>query len=339
MSGHNKSYKHNQQWTARAPSNIALIKYMGKTSVRKNKPTNASLSYTLTNLYTEVRIHEINDNLSGTSAGSLDQWRPLKSKGFYTANIPLAGQERYLKHFDFLKKQWGIKNRYFVIESANNFPSDCGLASSASSFAALTMAAAKCFQDIKYKKKFDNIKTLSSLSRQGSGSSCRSFYTPWALWKSHYAEKINLPYQDLIHLVLVVEEKKKIVSSSAAHKLVSESSLFKGRPQRANRRLKDFVQDARSKNWQKMFQICWDEFWDMHNLFHTSKPPFFYMNHKTMQALQLILNQWIKDQDGPLVTMDAGPNIHLLFRPDQAKLLKRYKKMLSQYNIFTGDAV
>ena len=44
------------RWYASAPSNIALIKYMGKTDYNGNKPTNSSLSYTLTHLNTHVEI-------------------------------------------------------------------------------------------------------------------------------------------------------------------------------------------------------------------------------------------------------------------------------------------
>ena len=35
------------EWFAKAPSNIALIKYMGKKDAELNLPMNSSLSYTL----------------------------------------------------------------------------------------------------------------------------------------------------------------------------------------------------------------------------------------------------------------------------------------------------
>ncbi len=47
----------NQTWCiASAPSNIALIKYMGKVDTATNKPTNSSLSWTLNSLRSFVRI-------------------------------------------------------------------------------------------------------------------------------------------------------------------------------------------------------------------------------------------------------------------------------------------
>ena len=57
-----------------APSNIALIKYMGKQNSSSNVPTNASLSYTLENLRTTVRMDAI--------SGDKDQWAPLEGKAF-----------------------------------------------------------------------------------------------------------------------------------------------------------------------------------------------------------------------------------------------------------------
>lgn len=318
-------------WLGRAPSNIALIKYMGKLSSKQNKPTNSSISYTLNHLYTDVRITELKQN---KKQNLMDQWKPLKGKDYFPTNLSEKGKERFLKHFAFLKKTWGIKNRYFLIESANNFPSDCGLASSASSFAALTMASAKCFQDIKYNKKFDNQKELSFLSRLGSGSSCRSFYPEWVLWKTNFGESVRLPFSELNHLVIIIEDDKKEISSSLAHRLVTESSLFVGRPQRANQRLREFIKYSKQRNWQNLFQICWDEFWDMHNLFHTSKPPFFYMNSDTIKVLSSILKDWKEAGDGPLVTMDAGPNVHLLFRKDQKKLFQKYLKTYNKYKLY-----
>ena len=73
----------------------------------------------------------------------------------------------------------------------------------------------------------------------------------------------------------------------------------------------------------------------MHALFHTSEPAFAYITAEARQALQLIQDQWKTMGDGPIVTMDAGPNIHLLYRSDQANLAKQLKKkLMSQYHVF-----
>lgn len=300
-----------------APSNIALIKYMGKIEGTGNKPTNASLSYTLENLKTFVRLTELD--------GDLDQWKPLVREDLEKIDLSEKGQQRFIKHLQNLKEKWGVQ-KSFLVESANNFPSDCGLASSASSFAALTLAAAEMFQKLNPQPWGADKKVLSELSRQGSGSSCRSLFSPWALWKEEYAQPMNLPVQNLHHIVVVVEASKKEVSSSEAHKLVTTSPRFHGRPERAELRLVDLSQALQFNDWHMARQIVWDEFIDMHRLFETSQPAFSYMTEASRTVLEDCQKFWNKWQDGPLVTMDAGANVHMLFRNDQKKIFEEYRE-------------
>ncbi|MFK8138451.1 MAG: diphosphomevalonate/mevalonate 3,5-bisphosphate decarboxylase family protein [Bdellovibrionales bacterium] len=315
-----------------APSNIALIKYMGKKE--GNRPTNPSISYTLDKLRSFVSIEETTENL--------DHWAPL-DRGFLI-NIDSKGQQRFLKFFAFLKKEFSIDGNYLV-SSGNNFPSDCGLASSASSFAALTKA---CFELAKVKNKKiliekgfldteagPNWEKLSSLSRQGSGSSCRSLFEPWSIWSEEYATDYKCAYQKLHHLAVVVESEKKLVSSSEAHKRIFTSLCNEGREARANTRLDSLKDSLENANWRKAFNICWAEFWDMHCLFETSIPSFGYMNSNTMDVLNQLRLDWDKQNDGPLVTMDAGPNIHLLYRTDQREIFEKHKsEFTNKYRVW-----
>ena len=66
-----------------------------------------------------------------------------------------------------------------------------------------------------------------------------------------------------------------------------------------------------------------DRFWDMHSLFETSTPPFGYLESSSMQVLDVAKNLWAETDDGPVVTMDAGANVHLLWRADQLDLAKK----------------
>jgi diphosphomevalonate decarboxylase len=304
-------------WKAKAPSNIALIKYMGKLKTGDNRPTNPSLSYTLNHFITEVQI----------TPSKKDEWKPLEKKGFYV-RLSDKGEKRFLNFFSLLKEQWGIKGNY-LIQSANNFPSDCGLASSASSFAALTKAAYQVAQENGTPGKL-GARDLAKLSRKGSGSSCRSFFSPWSIWKEEAADSIELPFPELIHQVIIVEETQKLVSSSEAHLRVNESSLFENRPERAEKRLDTLIESLRAKDWKKAYEVTWQEFWDMHALFETSCPPFGYMSAGSMEALGVARAFWANEGDGPLVTMDAGPNVHLLFRKDQAKLAEKFREQIEE---------
>lgn len=305
-----------------APSNIALIKYMGKIAGTGNLPTNGSLSYTLEHLRTFVRVTPHSE--------SQDRWRLLTGPDYQSMELSPRGQERFLKHFQNMKRIWGVEDRFFLIESANNFPSDCGLASSASSFAALTLAAAEMLQQIRPQPGGEDLRKLSEISRAGSGSSCRSFFSPWALWQSETAEPIKLEYPHLHHMVVVVEGTKKSISSSEAHQRVTSSPRFAGRIERAEMRLKDLIHALRFQDWSMAVQICWDEFEDMHRLFETSEPPFAYRTEQSLQVTgecRALFDRW---GDGPIVTMDAGANVHLLFREDQEKSFRSMKAHFSE---------
>jgi diphosphomevalonate decarboxylase len=302
---------------------------MGKTEAQGNHPTNASLSYTLEHLRTFVRLSEISE--------SQDRWQLLSGPEYQSMELSAKGQERFLRHLGTMKKIWGISQN-FLVESANNFPADCGLASSASSFAALTLAAAEMFQKIQPQPRGADLKYLSEISRMGSGSSCRSLFSPWALWQAEYAEPLKLEYTHLHHLVVIVEDGKKAVSSSEAHQLVTTSPRFAGRVERADLRLKDLIQALRFKDWPLAVQICWDEFMDMHRLFETSTPAFSYMTEDSKTVIAECKSLFDRWGDGPLVTMDAGANVHLLFRSDQLKSFNSLKAHFSEkFQVFASS--
>lgn len=295
---------------ASAPANIAVIKYMGKLDSQSNVPTNSSLSLTLDDLRTYVRISTQDEKVL-----EQDQWKALERDGCEKPQLSQSSVERFLRHFKHLKKEWNIEKN-FLIESCNNFPSDCGLASSASSFAALTMAAADMFQQLNPREDVGQAE-VADLSRQGSGSSCRSFFGPWTLWHKEGVRPIEFPFYGLLHQVIVVSSSHKEVSSSQAHLRVASSALFHNRAERAERRLAEFIQAMQEKNWKSAYEICWAEFWDMHALFETSRAPFGYMQPSTLEALNFFKEMWRQEGDGPIVTMDAGANVHLIWRADQ----------------------
>ncbi len=313
---------------AEMPSNIALIKYMGKVKgAERNKPTNSSLSLTLNHLRSRVEIQPIESGY--------DIWEPLvvsasnsfkNADGWMATHLSERGRKRYLAHFEFLKQKLGIVG-HFTVKSANNFPSDCGIASSASSFAALTQASFELA--LKQNSKLDlPLARVAELSRIGSGSSIRSFLSPYVLWSGEGISVCDVGYADAEHQVVVVEREKKSIGSSDAHERVTSSLLFHDRPVRAERRLTDLIQALRVQDWSAAYQIIWAEFWDMHALFATSQPAFQYMLPASLVVLNLITTYWREKGDGPLVTMDAGANVHLIYRADQAQLKHQMQQQI-----------
>ncbi len=326
---------------ASAPSNIALIKYMGKSDVGKNEPANPSLSYTLEKLRTTVmlEVEAVADNPArGPQGGSGDiRFETLSGDQV----LSQAGIDRFVAHFRSTVAHMGLEDiltRDCRIRSGNNFPADCGLASSASSFAALTLAVYELLRKLDPLRadKIDRVQ-LSAWSREGSGSSCRSFFGPFAVWSGDHAEPQVMNTGLGGHLAIGVSTAKKQVSSSEAHRRVVTSLLFDGRPLRAKRRLDDLLKADSLGRWRDMFEILWAEFWDMHALFETSTPSFGYLCPETLEVLEAVKLRWAQTGDGPLVTMDAGPNVHLLFRDDQSALQEDFKKAFaSRFRVWSG---
>ncbi|KTD33398.1 mevalonate diphosphate decarboxylase [Legionella nautarum] len=313
------------QWFAQAPANIALIKYMGKKDNTNNIPDNSSLSYTLNNLLTSVMLE--------SQAGKKDFWEPLEIPGAPPFTLSTLAQERFLNHLARMKAYFNYSGS-FVVRSSNNFPTSSGLASSASSFAALTKCAALALSELSSQPPL-SIEKQAQLSMQGSGSSCRSFYFPWALWEENSVKAIELPYMQLQHQVIVISHDEKRVPSSEAHIRVKSSSHYETRSHRATENLKLLLRALKAKDWANAYHICWLEFQDMHHLFATSNPPFSYMTETANEALKSLQELWNREGDGPIVTMDAGPNIHLLYRPDQAELALRFKQdyLIGNYDV------
>ena len=311
-------------WEAIAPSNVALIKYAGKKDT-SNLPLNSSFSYTLNHLVTKVRITK--------TKSQTDCWESLNEKNFFSLRLSTSAIERFLNFFRILKETFQVQG-YYLIQSANNFPASAGAASSASSFCALTRAAHQmalsCSSVPEQVEKF-TASCLSILGRQGSGSACRSFFSPWALWDKEQkgACSITLPFSQLIHQLILPDSENKKVSSSEGHFRILKSPFFKGRVARVENRLSVLLSALNEQNWQKCFEITWEEFQDLHQLYETSDPPIFYRTRKSHDILKVIKTFWEKQKDGPLVTMDAGSSVHLLYRPDQKQIASQIFHLLS----------
>ncbi|MBU6428920.1 MAG: diphosphomevalonate decarboxylase, partial [Cyanobacteria bacterium REEB65] len=152
----------------RACANIALVKYWGKRDAALNLPATGSLSLTLAGLTTTTSVEFIGDTGDAAAPGdeiTLDAW-------------PAAAEERdrIVRFLDHVRQVAGIRAPARV-ESVNDFPRAAGLASSASGFAALALAATRAAGlDLSRSE-------LSALARQGSGSACRSVFGGFVEWQ------------------------------------------------------------------------------------------------------------------------------------------------------------
>ena len=148
-----------QSATAVACANIAIVKYWGNRDDALRLPANGSISMNLEGLFTRTRVTW--DELRVTSG----EQREADSLVINGRRMAGDGLRRVSAFLDLVRKMAGIDARA-IVESENNFPAGVGIASSASAFAALTLAASVAAGlDLEPA-------ALSRLARRGSGSAC-----------------------------------------------------------------------------------------------------------------------------------------------------------------------
>ena len=312
-----------------APVNIAWIKYMGK---ENGAPTNASFSMTLSDLGTQTQISCLDPGvpLSFTFEGSPYQPPP---SGVEKVQRFLLNLEPFQKVFEVAGFEMSPVRGLFRIATSNNIPAGTGIATSASGFAALTLAwlgvlsgkSLKSFQS-----KYDSSSSLRSqvakVAALGSGSACRSFHGPFVEWTQ--AGEV-LPFQGgpvpFVDFVLILESGVKEVSSSEAHLRVKTSPLFRGRANRAHARLTQVKSALASGDLSTLATLVREDSVDMHELFHTSVPPFQYQNEESISWLERIRgrNEALPSVHG-VFTMDAGANVHLFVPQSEETLWRDY---------------
>ena len=192
--------------TAVAHPNIALVKYWGNIDQTLRLPANPSLSV----------------NMAGLNSTTTVAFDPaLESDQVELDKSPLTGDRycRVVGHLDHVRQLAGRDERARVV-SHNNFPAGAGLASSASGFAALTLAAAAAAGLSLSQAE------LSALARLGSGSACRSVpggFVEWHPGDTHAASfGVSIAPPDhwaLADVVAIVASEHKDVGSTPGHAL------------------------------------------------------------------------------------------------------------------------
>jgi diphosphomevalonate decarboxylase len=312
----------------RAPSNIAVIKYMGKSDTSVNLPANSSLSLTLDSLCTMTELEY------SPASGFQLEWTGVSEMGGRALRpLPLRDKDRpkMERHFRRVLEHFGapLTGRWHV-RTGNAFPAGAGIASSASGFAALTLAISAVIG-----KRQAPRSELAALSRQGSGSSCRSFEGPWVQWDLAHAGSVESSFDPLTDLVILIEESEKVVGSSEAHQRVHSSPKWNGRVERAQARLAEIRSSLSEGDWKAFSTTCWQEAMDMHELFHTSEPSFSYWTPQTREVLAWLESIGAHRGDVKIgVTLDAGPNVHLLIpQRDQAFWLDKLEERFPSHAV------
>ena len=185
-------------------ANIALVKYWGKKSKDPVLPYNPNISLRLDNLLSKTKIEKNNNN-------NIDE--------FYI-NDEKQSQEEVDKMIKFISKFAPTNREAITIRSYNTVPTAAGLSSSSSGTMALVLA---CNEYFKLNK---TTKELVEIAKEGSGSSCRSFYKLAAWLEDGSVEELQCSLDFGMMVLVVNEDRKKISSRVAMERCVQTSTTF-----------------------------------------------------------------------------------------------------------------
>jgi len=311
----------------KSPSNIALIKYWGKKGVQL--PANPSISITLEEAYTITRVKALpainpgkGPEVSFRFEGSENPAFSVKIEAFLKAIQP---------HFGFLDKV------ALQIESGNNFPHSAGIASSASGMSALALCLCSIEKELS-DTPLDDVaftRKASFISRIGSGSACRSVYGNFAVWGKHAdldgsddELAIPLPFEphpgmmNIHDAILIVDPSIKKVSSKIGHGLMTGHIFAKARYNQARANMTEILTAIQSGDWENFARITENEALTLHAMMMSSNPGFILMHANSLAIIDKIVNY--RKQSGLKVcfTLDAGPNIHLLYPDSESAEVK-----------------
>ncbi|MBK9270754.1 MAG: diphosphomevalonate decarboxylase [Saprospiraceae bacterium] len=298
----------------RSPSNIAIVKYWGK--FPQQIPMNPSLSFTLDRCYTETEL-----SYRTNGSGAIDF--------FYEGKLNEAFGNRIKKYIGSLGLGF-LDHLDLEIQSRNTFPHSAGIASSASAMSALALCLCS-LENILFDLHQNecDFKTRSSfLARMGSGSACRSIYPKASLWGSvpsipfssdsygiDWSGELAPSFQTVNDWIFIVSAEVKSVSSSHGHQLMERHVYRSNRIIQANENLIRLVKSLKEGDWTSFIEICEEEALSLHGLMMSSRPSYLLLQPESIRMIQSI-RQFRNDSKIPLAfTIDAGPNIHLLFDP------------------------
>jgi diphosphomevalonate decarboxylase len=212
---------------------------------------------------------------------------------------------------DRLRSQAGI-NTFANIKSGNNFPMGSGIASSASGFAALSLAASKAAR-----LELSELE-LSRLARLGSGSACRSIPEGFVEWQAgtndrdSYAYSIAPPnHWRLVDCIAVVDESHKSTGSRGGHSLAETSVFQAARVSEAPKRLEQCRQAIFTRDFEALAEVTELDSNQMHAVMMTSTPQLIYWQPTTL-AIMRAVQTWRRSGIPAFFTIDAGPNVHVI---------------------------
>jgi diphosphomevalonate decarboxylase len=293
--------------TAVAPSNIAFIKYWGRKNEDLKLPENGSISMNLSNLSTTTTV-EFNDIYEKDEVVIDDTKKETE-------------EHKVIEHLDRIRKIAGINKKAKVV-SVNNFPSCTGLSSSASGFAALTVAMSKALGLNLSEKE------LTILARGGSGSSCRSIPDGFVEWNEGTSSDSSFAfslyptdYWDISDVVAVVSNGQKDVSTTEGQKRAESSPFYLTRKKHMQDKINTCKKILEKKDFTQFGELIEAEALELHAIMLTSYPSLIYWTSGTLELMKLTKKMRHEGLE-VYFTINTGQDIHLIVQKKDVEKLK-----------------
>jgi diphosphomevalonate decarboxylase len=329
-------------FTWQTPSNIALVKYWGKSNPQI--PKNASISFTLNNCHTITTIDfERKPNAELVSESD--------KKAEFTIFFEGKAKEEFKpKIAEFFKRIQEycpyIFDYKMTINSENSFPHSSGIASSASGLSAIARCLMSLEQEINPDLSLAFInKKASFLARLGSGSASRSIEGPLVVWGNHpeiegssdlfgvqFPYKVHNVFENYQDAILLVDKGEKQVSSTIGHKLMHNHPYAENRFKQANENLGKMSIILQNGDIKSFINLVESEALTLHAMMLTSNPYFILMKPNTLEIINKIWEYRKENNSNICFTLDAGANVHVLYPLDEKENVNQFIEIeLSKY--------
>lgn len=307
----------------KSPSNIALVKYWGKYGTQL--PRNPSISLTLDAAYTETSIKYKAREKMGQGLDVRFYFEDAENEAFGA---------RVGNYLDAVLEIFPFLNQLSLeIRSHNSFPHSSGIASSASSMSALALCLCTLEErllDVELgQKEFD--RKASYVARLGSGSAARSIFPGAALWgKMNEVEESSdeyaIPLQERLHKdfagfrdwIFIVSRQEKSVSSTKGHEMMNNHDFAEARYTQARKKAHFLLDFLRQGKVDEAGTLIEEEALTLHGLMMCSQPAYLLLEADSLRLIQAIQDYRKRTGVPVFFTLDAGPNVHVLF-PESAQ--------------------